>query len=104
VTVLDPWVALPRGAYDCVVAADVLEHLPDASKSLSDDLLPSLSEGGTLVENSPFARRLRPDLSNPMHHRDFGFDAFMESAGFRSTAATGEGESVRLWSQEPQAG
>lgn len=78
VTVAEPWAELPRSEFDAVVAVDVLEHLPDCRGVLERELLPALAPNGVLVENSPFV----VNSANPMHHEDFGFEPFMEQAGF----------------------
>jgi len=91
VTVVDPWAGLPEAALDAVVAVDVLEHLPDCRTVLERQLLPALTPGGVLVENSPFVI----NSANPMHHEDFGFERFMRSAGFDMVEAGLEG--TRVW-------
>jgi hypothetical protein len=91
VTVTDPWSELPRGAFDAVVAVDVLEHLPDCRSVLERDLLPALSPTGALVENSPFV----VTAANPMHHEDFGFEPFMDQSGF--AVAAGGDDGTRVW-------
>lgn len=91
VSVVDPWRALPEHAFDAVVAVDVLEHLPNCEAVLERDLLPALAPTGALIENSPFV----VSTANPMHHEDFGLEAFMEAAGF--SVATNGGDGTRVW-------
>jgi 2-polyprenyl-3-methyl-5-hydroxy-6-metoxy-1,4-benzoquinol methylase len=78
VTVAEPWAPLPASSFAAIVAVDVLEHLPDCRATLERQLLPALAPDGVLVENSPFV----VNSANPMHHHDFGFEPFMEAAGF----------------------
>lgn len=94
VKVLAPWAKLASGRYDCICAADVIEHLPDPRLVLSQQLIPALTPAGVLVENSPFSDGF--DLSNPMHHDDFGFDSFMAEAGFAVVGADG---GLRAWAR-----
>jgi 2-polyprenyl-3-methyl-5-hydroxy-6-metoxy-1,4-benzoquinol methylase len=91
VSVVDPWREVPRGAFDAVVAVDVLEHLPNCRAVLERDLLPALAPMGALVENTPFI----VSSANPMHHEDFGFEPFMVAAGFAVAANGGDG--TRVW-------
>jgi hypothetical protein len=95
VTVVDPWAELPRATFDAVVAVDVLEHLPDCRAVLESQLLPALSPGGALVENSPFV----VSSSNPMHHEDFGLEPFMDESGFAVVANGADG--TRVWRRTP---
>jgi len=82
---------------DAVVAVDVLEHLSSPQQTLEDIILPSLNASGILIEDSPFVT----NVSNPMHHGDFGFAEFMAGQGFRVVA---EGEGVlRAWSRSGAA-
>ena len=90
VRVLDAWEPLPVGEFSAVMAFDVLEHLPDAARTLEERLLPSLRPTGVLIENSPFGA----GIGNPMHHEDFGFESFMARRGF---APTPLGDLVRAW-------
>jgi 2-polyprenyl-3-methyl-5-hydroxy-6-metoxy-1,4-benzoquinol methylase len=80
--VIDPWSDVPRAGFGVVVAVDVLEHLPDCRAVLESALLPALVDDGVLVESSPFV----VNTSNPMHHEDFGFERFMQQAGFNVVA------------------
>ena len=91
VTVTEPWSELPREAFDAIVAVDVLEHLSDCRGVLERELLPALAPGGVLVENSPFV----VNSANPMHHEDFGLEAFMREARFALVANGGDG--TRVW-------
>jgi hypothetical protein len=91
ITVLDPWDSVPKGAFHAVVAVDVIEHLDDARAVLEATLLPAMADGGVLVEDSPFVAT----AANPMHHEDFGLDAFLEERGL---GAVGDGSrGVRVW-------
>jgi 2-polyprenyl-3-methyl-5-hydroxy-6-metoxy-1,4-benzoquinol methylase len=91
IAVLDPWDAVPTGAFDAVVAVDVIEHLGDAAAVLEDTLLPAMAPGGVLVEDSPFV----VTTANPMHHEDFGFEAFLTERGL--AAVTDGAMGVRVW-------
>ncbi len=91
VEVVDPWSDLPPAGFGAVVAVDVLEHLPDCRSVLEHELLPALARDGVLVENSPFV----VNTANPMHHEDFGFEPFMDRAGFAVAANGGDG--TRVW-------
>lgn len=90
VEVLEPWAETPRGAFDAVVAMDVIEHLPNASEVLRDRLLPARRPAGVLIENSPFV----VNSGNPMHHEDFGFEEFMRTQGLVKAEPVGE---ARVW-------
>ena len=85
----------PDGPKECdaVVAIDVLEHLGNPEQMLSEIILPSLNASGLLIEDSPFVI----NVSNPMHHADFGFAEFMGSQGFR-VVMEGEGM-LRAWAR-----
>jgi 2-polyprenyl-3-methyl-5-hydroxy-6-metoxy-1,4-benzoquinol methylase len=91
IVVLDPWDAVPPGAFDAVVAVDVIEHLDDAAGTLAETLLPALAPAGVLVEDSPFVI----SASNPMHHTDFGLDAFLEEKGLR--VVSDGSAATRVW-------
>lgn len=90
IDVLEPWTDTPQGAFDAVVAMDVIEHLPNAAEVLRDRLLPARKPSGVLVENSPFV--VNP--GNPMHHEDFGFEEFMSSHGLVEAEPVGP---ARVW-------
>jgi SAM-dependent methyltransferase len=89
--VLDWWSEPPKGAYDAVVAVDVLEHLADARHVLDEQLLPALKPSGLLIENSPFVI----NAANPMHHQDFGLVEYLHSRGFKSLSTAADG--TRVW-------
>jgi 2-polyprenyl-3-methyl-5-hydroxy-6-metoxy-1,4-benzoquinol methylase len=90
VEVLEPWAETPRGAFDAVVAMDVIEHLPNASEVLRDRILLARKPAGVLIENSPFV----VNSGNPMHHEDFGFEEFMRTQGLVKAEPVGE---ARVW-------
>jgi GT2 family glycosyltransferase/SAM-dependent methyltransferase len=48
-------VPLPAGSFDCIICADVLEHLLDPERTLAA-LLPCLSANGTLIASIPNVR------------------------------------------------
>jgi 2-polyprenyl-3-methyl-5-hydroxy-6-metoxy-1,4-benzoquinol methylase len=89
--VVDPWESLPPASFDAIVAVDVLEHLDDLQSTLDDQLLPALKPTGVIVENSPFV----VNVSNPMHHEDFGFEAHMAAAGYAVVGLGDDG--TRTW-------
>ena len=91
VRVLDPWAPIPTDTFDAIFAMDVIEHLPDAEVVLRDRLLPALTRGGVLIENSPFVA----GSANPMHHADFGFEALMVRREMRAVGAVADG--TRIW-------
>lgn len=91
VHVLDWWEDLPRNVFSVVIAVDVLEHLDNCRDVLSANLLPSLTDDGVLIENSPFV----VNVSNPMHHENFGFEAHMQGAGFDISDRGRDG--TRIW-------
>jgi len=92
VSVLDPWAAPPAGAFDAVSAFDVFEHLPDGRAILADRLLPALGDGGLLFEDSPFVQ----NLSNPMHHADWGLAEQLRAAGLTVRASHAN---LRVWAR-----
>jgi hypothetical protein len=91
VRVFDPWDRIPADRFDALVAIDVLEHLPDGRRLLADQLLPSLHDRALIVENTPF----EINVSNPMHHRDWGLDSQLEEAGFSPIAIADD--RTRVW-------
>ena len=67
---LDAIEALPpgTGSFDCIICADVLEHLMDPERTL-DALLRSLAPGGTLVASIPNIRHQEIVLDLLVHGR-----------------------------------
>ena len=98
ISVLDWWERAEPGSLDAVVAVDVLEHLDDCRSILHDHLLPALRPGGTLIENTSFV----VNVSNPMHHEDFGLDAHLRAAGMDLVEAADDG--TRVWRRVAAAG
>jgi hypothetical protein len=94
VRILDDWHRLRSDAYDLVCALDVLEHVADLEFLLSEELLPAIRIGGSLVESSPFVR----SLSNPMHHEHEGLESILEVARFALVVDQPE---CRIWRREP---
>jgi SAM-dependent methyltransferase len=90
-SVLDPWTAPAAASVDAITAFDVLEHLPDGHATLQDRLLPALRPGGVLIENSPFVR----NMANPMHHQDWGMDAYLRDRGLALEHTGADG--TRVW-------
>lgn len=74
--VLDSWAELPSGAYDAVLAFDVLEHVPDLAHVVAR-IAETLKKGGLLVDTSSFS----VGLANPMHHEDPGLEALLAEHG-----------------------
>lgn len=95
VRVIDPWMPAPQSAVDSITAFDVLEHLPDGRATLDERLLPALRPGGVLVENSPFV----VNVSNPMHHDDWGLDEHLRGRGLALERVADDG--TRVWRREP---
>ena len=94
VNVLDPWDELGRERFDAVIATDVLEHIQDGRRVVAERILPALRQRALIVENSLFGA----NVSNPMHHPDWGLDQQLGEAGF-SIAQRGE-DGTRAWIRE----
>ncbi len=90
VRVLDDWRPIAAETYDLVVAIDVLEHVADLERLLTESLLPAIRDGGRLLESSPFVQ----NVSNPMHHEHKDFESTLENASFLLEHSSPEG---RLW-------
>jgi Methyltransferase domain len=94
VQVLDPWDELGRERFDAVIAMDVLEHIEDGRRVVAERILPSLRKRALIVENSLFGA----NVSNPMHHPDWGLDRQLGEVGF-SVVQRGE-DGTRAWIRE----
>ena len=98
VSVLDWWDRAEPGSLDAVVAVDVLEHLDDCRSILDEHLLPALRPDGALIENTSFV----VNVSNPMHHEDYGLDEHLRAAGMDVVEAADDG--TRVWRRVSAAG
>ena len=97
VSIIDWWGKAEPGSLDAVVAVDVLEHLDDCRSILEDHLLPALAPNGALIENTSFV----VNVSNPMHHEDYGMDEHLRSAGMEVVETADDG--TRIWRRTASA-
>jgi hypothetical protein len=89
--VIDWWESTPSRSLDAIIAVDAFEHVDALRETLDGTLLPALSPAGVLIENSSFV----VNLSNPMHHEDYGFDEHLGRAGFELVEESSD--RTRVW-------
>ncbi len=78
------------GAFDCVKATEVLEHVPDAARALGE-CRRVLRPGGRLVATAPFLERQHADPGDYARFTRPMWERLLAGAGFASATITAQG-------------
>jgi SAM-dependent methyltransferase len=73
---------VPSGAYDSAICLEVLEHIPNPSKAISE-IYRILKPGGILVVSVPHLSRLHEEPYDFFRYTHYGLRALLEGAGFQ---------------------